>query len=38
LQIFVLASFGALEIAAVLGIAAFLAIVGFFLFYGGAPR
>jgi hypothetical protein len=38
LPTFVLASFGALEMAAVLGIALFLAIVGFFVFYGGAPR
>ena len=34
----VLARFGALEVGAVFGIALFLAIMGFLVFWGGPPR
>jgi len=34
----VLARFGVLEVSALLGAVAFLAIMGFLLFWGGSPR
>ena len=37
-DIFVLARLGSAEVAAIAGGIIFLAIIGFFLFYGGSPN